>query len=156
MTQITPSGRFVSTGAPNRPYQLGLITLAIDAIQASISDSKVDFILDENSPEEGLAVQTFRYVAEKRVHPDWERLGEIRYADSEAEPGLQAADLYNYVWQRYLVREDEGKSLGREESYVMGQFGRMRTSIKVWRKSGMDLMLEQLSPEQRQKLKREA
>ena len=70
MAQITPDGQLVTSGAPSRPYQLGLVTLAFDAIQESISDSKVDFILDENSPEEGLAVQTFRYVAEKRVHPD--------------------------------------------------------------------------------------
>ena len=153
MAKLNPNGRgLVWSGAPNRPYQLGLVSLFIDAIQASKSNSRIDFILDINDIEEGLAVQTFRYLQkENRSHPAWKRLGNIRYAPSEQEPGLQAADLYKYVWQRYIIREHEGKTLGREETYVMEQFKRKKSNLMVWEKAGFDLLLDNLPPQQRQR-----
>ena len=153
--QISQDGAPVTTGAPSRPYQLGLVTLLFEAAEASRSDARVHFIMDINNNEESLALQSFRDIVRNQSQPVWARLGEMRFARSDQEPGLQIADLYAYVWQRFLFRQDQGRPLGREEAYAIGAFNTKRRVLKVWTESSLDLLLGKLSPEQRRGLKAE-
>ncbi len=145
-----------SEGAPSRPYQLALVNMLYEAIRRTPQGTRVHFIMDMNSKEEPLAVQTFREIRERKNPTEWGRLGEMRYAASEQEPGLQAADLYNYVWHRYIFQSNRGRRLDREETCVMNALKskrRTKRNLRVWERRGLDALLGMLSPEQRQGLK---
>jgi hypothetical protein len=148
--EFVQSGRMRVYGAPSRPYQLAFTTLLNEAAEQTPEGIKVHFTFDRNNVEEGRAVQAFNAISKNQHREIWARLGQIRYAGREDEPGLQAADLYAHCWHHYLVHPDAEAS---ERSTALAWLTKRRKEVKIWDKGGMEILLETLNASQRQTAK---
>ena len=54
--QIKQSGKWVTTGAPTRPYQLAFPLFLTEAAQAAKGDAVIQFVLDQNNNEAPYAI----------------------------------------------------------------------------------------------------
>lgn len=89
-----PSGRFVSSGAPSRAYNL----LLYDCLNRArrMVRSTLDCILDNQPKYEALAIDIFNALKSKDPYPVGD-FGFISFADSACTPPLQLADLVCYL-----------------------------------------------------------
>lgn len=96
-----------SSGAPSRPpYMAALTMLMRDAMQHARNETVIDFVLDENSDNEALAEEQLARLHSKSMGPETnasDRIGTLTFAKDDHHPGLQAADLYCYVWNAMLT-----------------------------------------------------
>ena len=98
-------------GSPNRPYFVVFPGFLVDAMNASKDDSEVHLYFDRQKDVEARAREAFDSF--KRSVPEAASLVSLTYAESEDEVGLQAADLYAYVWNRELHGTVRGELLSR-------------------------------------------
>lgn len=104
------------SGAPKRPpYMASLTMLMFDAINHARPDSRIEFYLDENTDNAALANEMFQRL--HRTGPDQappqiaKRVGDLHFAHDEKHPGIQAADLYCYMWNARLSGRTESTPL---------------------------------------------
>lgn len=152
---LRTSGKIIGTGAPNRPpYQMVFSTLLNHATDRVGKGVKVHFIFDRNDKEDGLAIQVFNGIKNRKSHPHWARLGNIIFADSQEDVALQCADLYAWLWNRRLTRgdrmayiqKDALKRLTRKRTYVM----------TIWTDETISKVLSGLNPAQQRAMEEEA
>ena len=148
---IKQSGKWVTTGAPSKPYHLAFPIFLLEATQAATDDTVVHFIFDRNHIEAPYALQVFREMKDRKSHKSWEKLGRITYSGSMEEPGLQAADLYVHLWCRFLERGAE--SMGPERYWAWQRLKKRRDWMKVADRQFFEPMLATLTPKQRNRLK---
>jgi len=120
--------RFISSGAPDRPYFLCLQSLMTEAIYFSkpVRDAHIDFWLDRQGSLEGRIRDTYREIISLGNFSNVGSLGDLAFADSQSSPELQAADLYAYVWNRYLH-----KNTNSELRRAFAALTKKRTNIGV-------------------------
>lgn len=150
--KITPSGKWLMTGAPYRPYQLAYIGLLTDAVKKIPLDTRMHFVMDSNKVEEPLARLVFNDLVKGQYHPEWAKLGDVTYASRTTRLGLQAADLQAHVWYNYLEKRNEMDS---ERQRAIEALTERHDGIKLLDRVGMELLLSQLSSEQRDRLRAE-
>ncbi|MBI4298758.1 MAG: DUF3800 domain-containing protein [Chloroflexi bacterium] len=150
MAEVDAVGKLITSGAPSRPYQLAFVTLMTEACQRADRDMKVHFVFDSNHVEEPRAVQEFKKIRERIPNPLWSKLGRISFADSSQEIGLQAADLYAYLWHNFLTF---GPRMTFERMRILGLLTRKRKGMGVWNQHLMESLLGHLSPQQRAELR---
>ena len=144
------SGRFQTSGAPDRPpYQLAFSTFLHGAVEMVGEDVKVNFVFDKNIVEQGLAAQVFFETKDRQRDPLWKKLNTITFADDKSEMGLQAADLYAYLWLSALTN--------RGGLYVQQLIKQLVAKnrqgfMDFWKREQMETVLKRLNPTQRQNL----
>jgi hypothetical protein len=91
-------------GSPNRPYFAVFPGFLLEAIQKSgnIGDCQVHLTLDRQPALEAKAGEVFDIFKGHCGLPQAANFGDLIYAESHNKVGLQAADLYAYVWNRKL------------------------------------------------------
>lgn len=141
------NGRFVTSGAPSKPYFLGMMALWGDATQFARAGKRIHFVMDMQKEFEPRAVQTaaetrFFGINEKNTH----QLGEVVFASRQHWHALQAADLQCYLWYNYLVRPD---SLSPERVAGLHAITGKRNHILALRTEGLEMILAKLPPEVR-------
>jgi Protein of unknown function (DUF3800) len=131
--------RFLSTGAPNTPYFCAFGNLIGEVVHKAPPDARLNFVLDRQNIVESRAVETFHEVWKNSLSPadthnvgfldeqGIQRMGGLIYEDSTRELALQAADLYCYVWNRFLTRNISSKLLKVAEEGIR----RKRATIDV-------------------------
>ncbi len=88
----------IGDGAPVRPpYVAALAMMKWQAMQKAKSGTVVNFVLDEKANDEFRAKEMF---AQGRAGD--RRIGDLSFASDDDHPGLQAADLYCYLWQLHV------------------------------------------------------
>jgi len=90
-------------GSPNRPYFIVFPGFLFEAIQKSVGDCQVHLTLDRQPALEAKAGEVFDTFKKHCGLPQAANFGDLIYAESQKKPGLQAADLYAYVWYRKLT-----------------------------------------------------
>jgi hypothetical protein len=128
---------------------MAFVTLMTEACQCAEKELMVHFIFDRNHVEEPRAVQTFTDIKDGQRNPLWRKLGRLTFADRKAEIGLQAADLYTYLWYSYLEHDT---NITLERAQILQILTRRRREIRIWGEEGMKKLLDTLSPRQREKL----
>ena len=129
LTQITR--KFKSSGAPSRPYFVAFNRFLDDAVTAAKAHTTIHIVCDAQNVFEAWAIESFHQSWKQRKGWDRDRntfdgktLESLTYTDSASEPALQAADLYAYVWGRYLngsttpLIKDTIKRLTSRKSYL--------------------------------------
>jgi hypothetical protein len=98
------SRAFASTGAPKRPILAVLQRFIGECVLLAKEDTVVDFTLDRQNSLEARTRETFAEQFKSGVLPAAieAKVGTIAFGDSHEYEPLQAADLYAYVWNRYL------------------------------------------------------
>jgi hypothetical protein len=74
-----------------------------------LGDSQVHVWLDRQPALEARAGEAFETFRKYCKTPEIANLGDLTYTDSEKQVGLQAADLYAYVWYRNLTQTMNGQ-----------------------------------------------
>ena len=147
---ITKEGQFLTSGAPNRPYQYAFGLLIGEALFRAVDDTLIHFVLDINSREQSYALETYNFVKARGTHPAFKRLGQISYADDETEIGLQAADLHAFSWYGALTN---GIRRNDARFHVMNTLAKKRNSIEIIDFVAMENRLRnELSIEQRTRI----
>lgn len=96
----------LGTGAPIRPPYLSAFVLMLrDAVRQARPSATVNFVLDENDDNEFLARKVIQRIHSRQDSEERNRIGTLTYAVDECHPGLQAADLYCYLWNRILSQQ---------------------------------------------------
>jgi len=95
--------RFQTSGAPQQAYFVALVLFFTDIYRAMQNDAAVHVVLDTQKQYEPWALQLFMNYYHDIRDNDGKSFADLRFASSRREPSLQAADLYAYVWNRYLA-----------------------------------------------------
>ena len=92
-------------GSPERPYFIIFPGFLVEALRITSKKEKprIHFYFDRQKDAEAHAKEAFDRFKERTSMPEKENLATITYAESVDEEGLQAADLYAYVWYRKLM-----------------------------------------------------
>lgn len=92
-------------GAPSRPYFIVFPGFLLEAIRKSgnVGDCQVHVTLDRQPALEAKAGEVFDSFKKHCGLPEAVNLSDLIYAESQNKVGLQAADLYAYVWNRKLT-----------------------------------------------------
>jgi hypothetical protein len=143
-------GKFVTSGAPARPYQLAFSGLLYAAADKADEGIKVNYILDRNTVEEGLALQVFNDTKDRRRFNSAERMNRLTFSDRKVDIGLQAADLYAYLWHSILTKRHETSP--QQQGVLEKLIRRNRHHMDLWERREMDHALSGLSPPQRKAL----
>ena len=124
--------------APNRPYFVTFPGFLVEAMEArsAIGDSQVHIYLDRKRESEARALEVFN-AFKTHAGPEAAKLTSLTFIGSEEEDGLQAADLYAYVWYRKLTH-----SMNSELSRAFGVLTRKRTGIRIVGKRYFDSLLD--------------
>lgn len=101
--------------SPNRPYFVVFPGFLLEAVRKSgkVGDCRVHIWLDRQPAIEARALEAFDSFKEYCRIPEIANLGPITFEESEKEVGLQAADLYAYVWNRKLAGSRMTKQLSK-------------------------------------------
>ncbi|MCH8994553.1 MAG: DUF3800 domain-containing protein [Chloroflexi bacterium] len=91
-------------GSPQRPYFVVFPAFFVEAMRATKSAKKprIHFYFDRQGAAEVRAKEAFDLFKQHLEIPEAANLASLTYAESDEEVGLQAADLYAYVWNRKL------------------------------------------------------
>jgi hypothetical protein len=95
-------GRFVTSGAPSRPWAVGFVECLHAATRAARRDGeKVDFIFDRQNEYAPHATELYERAKEKAEPAEFrDQLGELAFKDKAGVGGLQAADLFAHAAYR--------------------------------------------------------
>ena len=115
VSRITFRRKFTASGASTRPYRAALELFLGRVSLATPSYAHLHMIFDRHTALESGAIQAFNAQWRGRAAPGGGEFVSILYADSSAEPGLQAADLYAYLCGKH------GESIGGDTKFVMEQ-----------------------------------
>lgn len=117
------SGRFLqidqarrkwqSSGKPSAPYMFAFQAVVKRALALCPDGARVHFVFDQDRSIEGIATLLVREIRDLKIWPEYARLGDIDFKDSQDHPGIQMADLRGYLINRYV---QFGDKLGREET----------------------------------------
>lgn len=101
--------------SPSRPYFVVFPGFLLEAVRKSgkVGDCQVHVWLDEQPAVEARAAEAFVSFKKHCSAPEIANLGDLTYTESDREVGLQAADLYAYVWNRKLAGLSMSKLLSR-------------------------------------------
>ena len=114
--------------------------------------TKMHFVLDRNDQEAKYALRVYSAIESRQTMPDWERLGELIYANRQDEPGLQAADLYTHLWAAYLEHGSIG--IGKERNQTFQLVKKRKSWMREYDETAFEAVLNsELTPNQRQRLK---
>jgi hypothetical protein len=97
--------KLASTGAPTQPYFLCFQWCVHNASKYCRPDLKIDFFFDLNKKFDAHAMAVWDQMkgdTRSRVN---DRLGELSFPTSSERAGLQLADLFAYLAQRYAKRK---------------------------------------------------
>lgn len=148
-TMLRPDGSgrislsFDSSGAPNQPYLAVIQRFIVNVLLLTPGGAKAHITLDRQKTLEKRADETFReqFAKGRTGRPDLEaKVGQLAYADSEDEAGLQAADLCAYMWQRVLT----GKANGRLQRMAAEHLHANGATLNVYRRKHLDDMFSKL------------
>lgn len=92
-------------GSPERPYFVAFPGFLVEALRITSKKEKprIHFYFDRQGDAEAHAKEAFDRFKERTSMAERVNLASITYAESVDEEGLQAADLYAYVWNRALT-----------------------------------------------------
>lgn len=101
--------------SPNHPYFVVFPGFLLEAVRKSgkVGDCQVHIWLDRQQGIEARAGEAFNSFKGHCKLPETANLDSLSYRDSDKEVGLQAADLYAYVWYRKLTGSSMTKQLSR-------------------------------------------
>lgn len=160
---FTADGRWLTSGAPSKPYYLALEHLLVEALNRASEDTTIHFLFDRQEVLGARAVQTFNEIVGRAPARSTsyctqplvgvEKLGRLAFGKCSKEPCLQAADLLTHSWYSYLSRGAEG--LSDERRYAMNQLTRKRQDIRIYNTEGFELVLSKLPSEVRAALQAE-
>jgi hypothetical protein len=147
--RITPSGDFITSGAPKRlPYQLAFSTLLYAAAEKVKDDVRINFVFDRNKVEEGLSIDVFNHTKDHSTLELYRKLNEIRYTDRQSQVGLQAADLYACLWNSKLQQQS---TITRQQEIALSELvKRNKHHMDFWERAEMEHALSQLTDTQRE------
>jgi hypothetical protein len=104
---ISKSGKWMTTGAPSKPYYFMMNLLVCDALSRADPETKVNFYFDEQNVLQARAIETLRETAKVGPLSDGQNTEQIQsfgFVRSVNYPGIQLADMYCYAWNRYLTK----------------------------------------------------
>jgi len=126
-------------GSPNRLYFVVFPGFLLEAIRKSgnLGDCQVHVTLDRQPALEAKAGEVFDSFKKYCGLPQVANFGDLIYAESQNKVGLQAADLYAYVWNRQLT----GLSMTGQLSRAFQMLTRKKPNIMVADKKFFDSLL---------------
>ncbi len=136
--------------APTRPYFVVFPGFLVEALLAcrAAHDSQIHIYLDRKRESEARALATFNTFKD-HADTDTDALNDLTFADSEKEPGLQAADLYAYVWNRKLC-----DNLNAELTRAFRVLTRKKADIRTADKRYFDDLLSKVKRDQANAIQR--
>jgi hypothetical protein len=134
--------KFVTQGAPSRTYHVPFLELVRETLRmATAPDSKVHFVMDEQKViAEGLA-QSWAYARRGKNLAVSEylraKMGDLTWAISNEQEGIQAADLLAYAWfgwyrERERLSGDRRKAVDQLWTIHKREPGLIRTRLLEW------------------------
>lgn len=147
---VIKEGKFISSGAPARPYQLAFSSLLYAAADKTEEGDRVNYILDRNTVEEGLARQVFNDTKINRRFDSAERMNCLAFSDRISDVGLQAADLYAYLSHAILTKRHDMSP--QQQGVLKRLIRRNKYHMDLWEEGQMDDALSTLSSSQRKAL----
>ncbi len=160
---FTADRRWLTSGAPSKPYYVALEHLIVEALNRASQDTTIHFLFDRQEVLGARAVQTFNeivgraparsasYYAEPLIGV--EKLGHLSFGERPKEPSLQAADLLTHSWYGLLSRGE--KRMSDERLYAMMGLTRKRQDIRIYNTEGFEIVLSKLPSEVRAALQAE-
>jgi hypothetical protein len=153
---FTESGRWLSSGAPSKPYYLGLQHFVVEALMVAKPHTKVHLVFDRQHVLSARAVQTLQEIVSlppespwrETHHLDLSRISSMQFANSTEEPALQLADLHTHAWYSYFSRG----ALGIEREVAMKEVSKKRNGMRMNNAEGFNILLARIPPDLRQRL----
>ena len=145
--------RWLSSGAPTKPYFLLFQHCLVEAGQRTKSGKRTLFIFDQQKQYESRALETFNESYAGLIvarNPIVRRLVGLVFHERSDAPGLQAADLYVHCWHRYATQEDQ---LGPQRYAAMEALTSKRAGMLRYTAQHLEMMLGHLPPEIRHMLR---
>ena len=98
-------GKWRVSGAPKKAYFLPFQDVVIQAVEAVQRVGwKAHFYFDENNQFSSFARELYTIIKRGSPPEISSRMGDLTFASSSDTAGLQAADLFTYVWYQYTQR----------------------------------------------------
>jgi hypothetical protein len=129
----TRRGKWLSQGAPTRPYRFAAFQMIRDAIERAKDGTTVHFVFDQQTAFEGGMRQEFEDMiasgmgADKII--DTTKLGRLSHSTRQIDVPLQAADLFAHCWHHQL---QHGAHKTPERAAAMSILSRKRGGIFVF------------------------
>lgn len=137
------SRKWLSSGAPTRPYFCAFQGFISQALDKTSDDSILSFTLEQQNVVEARAIQTFHEAYKTERYLRSAKLGDITFADSERKLPLQAADLIAYLSNRRMNQSIRGSLLRQADEGI----DRNKSRIRFYGREQLKAMLAQTSQE---------
>jgi Protein of unknown function (DUF3800) len=140
------NGKWVRTGAPNKPYYLPFQHCLIEATERCPVSDKVHFVFDENKQLSPWAKELYWDLVDSGELQVGPMLGDIAFESSLDHCGLQAADLFCYEVNQAL-KEHDTIAKGGPESKRLTPLMHWHGHIRGFSAGIIELVLEGCPPE---------
>ena len=134
--------KFTTSGAKKNAYFMAFNQFVYECYLESRDEASIHVILDNQRVVQEGAVEIFNHVWRKIRHANGNGFDSITYADSRAQPALQAADLYAYVWGRHINSPSE--SLSEDVIHALNTLASKRKKLLVTDKDYFERKLLEL------------
>jgi hypothetical protein len=143
---IRGDGKWMTTGAPNRPYHLLFDHILVDAAHKTNAGKKILYVFDQQKAYESRAIQQFGEAAAAVNEGIRTKFGAVNYVERHEAPGVQVADLYVHCWHRYATNPQSVMGLRR---MAMNALTQKTAGLLHYSKNHMDGLLAKVPPEVR-------
>lgn len=111
--------QWLTSGKPSEPYMLVVQTLMKRVFEISDQRSRVHFVFDRQETD-GITRNLVRQIINRKIWPEYPRMGDFTAGDSAQHPGIQMADVHAYLLNRYVLSQSGQLDRARvEEEYAL-------------------------------------
>lgn len=140
--------KWLSSGAPNRPYFFAFNEIAVGAAEHAKTGVKIDCICDRQDNFSGLAMQMWNYMKDEMDWYTGKHLGSINFYSRFERVSLQAADMLAFCLHHVeAYRADTDKY---EVAFVLHNIAKNGMDVRKLDRQAVELMLPGYPPSLRE------